>query len=342
MSTKKSASEEEIELGNLFLVIGKGFSKLFKFIGKIFTTLFNVFISLLLFIKKHILKLAITAVIGFVIGYLLEGRDVCYQSNLIVEPNFYSTQQLYNTIEGYNNLVKQKDSITIAKIFNLTIAEAKSLKSIKIEPVISKSDQIKIFNDFIIKVDTTTIRNVEFDKFINNLTIYDYTYHNIRVKSEQKDIFKNLEPIIINSITQNSFFNTLKKTYDDNFVITEHTLLNEQLQLDSLRKIYNNVLLKEADKPIGGTNIDLAQTSLKKEKELELFRINLDLNRRLTEAKEDKAQNDNIINVISSFSEIGSKESILKRTPFLFALGLTGLTFLILLLLKFNKFLNKF
>ena len=36
MSTAKNNNEEEVDLGSLFVIIGKGFKNLFNFIGSIF------------------------------------------------------------------------------------------------------------------------------------------------------------------------------------------------------------------------------------------------------------------------------------------------------------------
>ncbi len=59
MTKESQPKEEEIELGSLFIIIGKGFSNLFRFIGKIFKGFFHFFILLLLFLKDNLIKLAI-------------------------------------------------------------------------------------------------------------------------------------------------------------------------------------------------------------------------------------------------------------------------------------------
>jgi len=69
---KESQPKEEIELGSLFIIIGKGFSNLFNFIATFFKGIFHVLILLLLFIKTNIIKLAIAAVLGGFIGTFFE------------------------------------------------------------------------------------------------------------------------------------------------------------------------------------------------------------------------------------------------------------------------------
>ena len=45
MSTAKNNNEEEVDLGSLFVIIGKGFKNFFNFIGSIFKGIFHFLIS---------------------------------------------------------------------------------------------------------------------------------------------------------------------------------------------------------------------------------------------------------------------------------------------------------
>ncbi len=55
MSNKENTSEE-IDLGQLFSLIGNAFSRFFQFIGDIFKNLFHFIILFLQFIQKHFWK----------------------------------------------------------------------------------------------------------------------------------------------------------------------------------------------------------------------------------------------------------------------------------------------
>ena len=46
MATNQPNTDEEVDLGSLFVIIGKGFSKVFHFIGGIFKGIFHFFITL--------------------------------------------------------------------------------------------------------------------------------------------------------------------------------------------------------------------------------------------------------------------------------------------------------
>ena len=70
MSTNQKNNEEEIDLGSLFVIIGKGFSNFFNFIGNVFKAIFNFLIIILIFFKQHFIKIAIAALIGVVAGII--------------------------------------------------------------------------------------------------------------------------------------------------------------------------------------------------------------------------------------------------------------------------------
>ena len=74
MSVNNKQTEEEVDLGSLFVVIGNGFRKLFNFIWKVLTGLFHFLILILLFLKENSIKLAIAAVIGGGIHYYVRGK----------------------------------------------------------------------------------------------------------------------------------------------------------------------------------------------------------------------------------------------------------------------------
>ncbi|MDC6365149.1 hypothetical protein PP183_03640, partial [Muricauda sp. AC10] len=120
-------TSDEIDLGQLFQLIGRGFQKFFTFIGNIFKGFFHILILLLLFIQKNFIVLAIAIVVGGVSGYFLDNYlPEKYVSKMVVEPNFNSVQQLYNNIDFYNDLAEAEDSTALATALNITEHEAAS------------------------------------------------------------------------------------------------------------------------------------------------------------------------------------------------------------------------
>jgi len=345
MNTEKNQTnnkDEEVDLGKLFELIGRGFNNLFNFIWKIFKYLFQFLIVILLFLKRNFIILILSFIVGGIIGHFAEGKTRIYTSSLIVKPNFNSTHQLYKNIKYFDDLTRQKDTVQLAKMFNLTKAEASKLKSFKINPFLDYSTNLRTYNKFVSTSDSVFASKISFKEYIENKEDYDYPYQIISVDAVKSDIFFKLTKGITRLLEKNTYLVGLKNTKALN-IETEERLTNNNLeQADSLRQVYNKVKLTEAKKPFSGTNIDLAQGKDKASKELELFNIQNAYRQKLVDINNDKIENKNILNIISNFSNIGTKKSIIYRKPGEYAFLLFGLTLLGLLLVKLNKYLKNY
>lgn len=343
MSNDKNNNEEEIDLGSLFIIIGKGFSKLFRFIGNFFYKLFGLLVQFLLFLKSNLLKIGIGALVGAIVGFTLEIRnEPQYLGNLQVQPNFESTRQLYNNINYYNDLVKQEQFGLIAATFNINPEEAESLKKFEIVPVVNENDILTSYDELILSVDTLTVKSYSFQQFKDMFTDYDYKIHDINVQATKNNVFSKLDQTIIESITDNKYFENLKKINNENLSTTEKLIRKNLSQVDSLHNLYKKVLLEEAQKTSSGTNIDLGK-SVANSKELELFKTNRELNRDLKEVSENLTEKSEIINVISNFQPIGHEiKEIKKNKGFQFAVLGIVLVLLLIILIELNSFLDNY
>jgi len=345
MATKENQptpQDEEIDLGKLFQLIGRGFTKFYNFIASIFKALFHFLILILLFFRKHAIVLALSVIIGGVIGHFAENGNKKYSSSMTVNPNFNSTRQLYKNINYFDDLVNVEDTIQLARIFNIKTSEAASLKSFEIEPLITNMHKLSAYDYFVKNTDTLTLKNVDFKSFIDKLTPFDYRNQVITVEAVESTVFSKLTQGILNSLSTNNYLVRLKNTKKENLNTEENLAKINLQQVDSLRKVYAKVMIKEAEKPFSGTNIDMATGKEKTNKELELFNIQNSIKDQFTKINDEKTASKNIINVISNFSKVGTKESIIHRKPGEYAFGLFVLTLVVLLGLELNKFLKKY
>ena len=344
MSTNQNTNEEEVDLGSLFKIIGKGFSNFFNFIGNVFKGIFHGVIVSLLFLRSNIIKIGIAAIIGAGFGaYLESNKKDLYTSDLLVAPNFGSTRQLYDNINYYNELVQQRDTLTLSKTFSIDIASAGSLRNFSIETIKNEKDIINGYNDFILEVDTTTVKSYDYKEYKVSFSDYDYRVHKINVISERNDVFRDLGKVIISSIVKNDYFNRYKEISNDNLNKTDAILRQNLIQLDSLSDVYKNVLLQESKKQTSGTNIDLGSSSGNRIKELELYDTKADIIEDLEVITDKKIEKYEVINVISNFQSVGYKMKGVTKN-YVYLLGLLGvvIVILILLLLKLNAFLNNY
>lgn len=343
MSTKKQNNDEEVDLGSLFTVIGKGFKNFFNFIGNIFKGVFHRLILILLFLKLHILKFSVAVLIGGIVGFFLEiNKETKFSSNLIVKPNFESTQLLYENINYYNDLVKQQNTKHLASIFKIDTSKAAALRKFEITPLMNSNDIINAYDNFILEVDSLTVKSYDFDNFESSFTDFDYLVHNIEVQATVSDIFSELENTIINSIEKNTFFNKIKNLTKENLNTKDSILKANFIEVDSLRSVYMRAILEGAKNNSNGTNIDLGSKS-NITKENELFEIDRKIIYDLSQTYEDIATKSDVINIISNFKPEGSEiKGITKNLIFIMAVLGFSLTLFIILLFDLNKYLEDY
>lgn len=99
-SMKKQDSSDEIDLGQLFQLIGKGFDSLFKFILRVFV-----------YLKRNVLILIGLAAVGFAVGYgLNQIVSKRQKTDVIVKPQLESKNYLYDVIDEIQANIDAKDS----------------------------------------------------------------------------------------------------------------------------------------------------------------------------------------------------------------------------------------
>jgi hypothetical protein len=339
----KSNNEEEVDLGSLFVIIGKGFSNFFNFIGDIFKGIFHFLITILIFFRENSLKIGIAGFIGLIAGVFLEVKTPKkFESEMLLQPNFESTRQLYNNVNYYNDLVKQKDTISLQKIFNLDKKIAGSLQAFEIAPIITDRDIINTYNNLILSVDTLTIKSYDYAAFKNSFTIYDYKLHKLTVTAKENDVFEKLGDVLISSVVNNNYFKRLKKLTNESLNRTDSLYRQNLTQVDSLRKVYVEVMVAEAKKQTAGTNIDLGGEK-STTKELELFETNRKINADLRGVASQKATSYEVINILSSFQPIGTEiKGVTKNYAFLLTILGAGFMILFLLLRHLNNYLSAY
>lgn len=337
-------ASEEVDLGQLFKLIGKAFDRFFRFIASIFIGIFRIVILFLLFLQKHFIKLAIIGIVGLAIGiYMDMNKETSYVSKMVVEPNFNSVQQLYNNVDFFNELADAKDSTALAEALDISKKEASSLKKLLVESYADENQKIQLFDKFVTSLDTTTQKTLDMKSYLKNFNSLDARFHTISVIASDNSIAKKIQPSIINSISRNDYFNLQKNISDINIKLQDSIYKKQINEIDSLQLLYKRVMLKEADRSIDGTNINLGENGTKDNKELSLINKMDELKSSLVRLNEERANKSSILNVISDFPRKGVKEKgVLKSYKFLVPSILLGLTFFVLLLISLNNYLKNY
>jgi len=332
-------NNDEIDLGQLFKLIGQGISNFIKGIKSFFIGILNLFIQIALFLKKNFIKIAAITFLGLGFGFYKDyTNSTVYEATMQVEPNNGATQQLYNEVEALNNAIKQNNS-SIIKQLGLNTDD---FVYTEITPIVSNKIQLNIFNDFIKTLDTTTIKDVEYSRFVKELANTDYPKHNIILSTNNQLVFNKYQKVLFENVAKNSLLQARQKVSLETLNYKEEKLKKALRDIDSLRVIYNKVLLAEANKPNSGTKIITAKQDGKSNVELELYAKNNKIINELNYIAQQKANNKELIQVSSKFSSVGkAKKALLDRQFIKFGLIAFLFSIILILLFNFNSYLNK-
>jgi len=335
-SSISQTKEEDIDIGQLFLIIGKGFSNFFNFIISIFRTIGSWILGLVLFIRSNFKKLIIGAFVGTIIGgvYQYGIKSKKYESSMTVQPNFGSAVQLYKNIDYYQSLVDQEDFERLATSFKLSMQEAESITLIKVEPYSNDNQIILSYENFVSSLDTTTVKLINYKTFAKAQPVESFKYHIVTVTSEDKYVFSKLKTPIISSIIKNTYYDKVKTTALSNLISRKDALEGSMVELDSLMDLYKKVLLAESKKENSGTNIFMSNMA-SNNKEVFVFDKYMLMNQELIDVNKKLTEENEVINVVSSFNLIGMKVKGWYRNTII--LGFAGGFLLILFILSFKE-----
>jgi len=342
--TSKTQQEEEVDLGSLFVVIGKGIKNLFNYIGNILNSIFHYFILLLIFLKKHTVKLGLALLLGFIVGFVLHKLESrTYVSDMIVETNYESGIQLYKQIDYLNDLVKKKDSVSLSGSLNLNLNEASQINAIEVSAYQAEKHFYKAYDEYLQKTDTIYTKGFEFVDFKKRMAEYDLRYHQIKVSSKSKTVFANLSPSLI-SLVENDYYKNVRDLKVNELNQKLSVLHKNLIQIDSLRKTYKEVALKEAEKLSSSSTIEISKSEKdKNENDIELFKTSNEILNTISWTNEDLIRKNNIVNIISDFDKIGVPDkNITHKKYFRFAVLFGGLMLGWILLQQLNRYLEDY
>jgi uncharacterized membrane protein len=205
-ATSQNTDNQEIDL-----------SKISKKIGSFFENISSSIFRGFLFFKRNILWVGILFVLGVGIGLYLDKTTKVYDNEIIVCPNFGSTDYLYSKIDLISSKIKDNDTIFLKEVVGIN--EPKKLKSLEISPV---SDVYKFINsnDKNFELVKLMAEDGDIKKIVNEpLTSKNYPYHLITfVTNKQTSDEKTTQPIL-NYLNDSEYYKAIQKEYLNNIKV---------------------------------------------------------------------------------------------------------------------------
>ena len=342
----KNNPSEEIDLIQLFSFFESKIKGFFKLIFQVLKSVFDVFIAFLKILQKNAIKIGGAIIIAAIIGFAYDVyKPKLYSSKMMIKPMFDSKYQLFSNIDYYNALIGNGDLDKLSKEFEITKEEAANLSEFIMVPgPENENEKIRAYDEFIKSVDSSTAKMVNYEDFIDQMSVYNSSIYEITVKSKQQDIFEKLYPGFVKTF-ETPYSLDSKKKKDSIFNMKRGSLIKQLEDVDKLQKTYIEELSKKQDQKIttiGGTPVVIGDEQ-KTTKEFEAFQLSLKLRNQLTAIEQEAIEEDKLFEVISDFPAIGTVENeITQKMKFMFPIGAFVLSLLAIFGVRLNNFIKNY
>lgn len=189
-------------------------SQISRKIGDFFEGISNRIFRGILFLKRNILWVGILFVTGAGLGFYLDKTSKVYDHQIIVTPNFGSTDYLYAKIELIDSKIKEADTVFLKEVIGLK--NPKKLKGIEVTPIndVYKFVENKAQNFELIKLMS---EDGDIKKVINeSVTSKNYPYHLISFSTLGLTTDEKTVKPILDYINNSNYYKMIQKEYINN------------------------------------------------------------------------------------------------------------------------------
>ena len=226
-------NSDEIDLGQLFQLIKRGFNAIFRYILRVF-----------LYLKKNLLLLIGLVVIGLAIGYGLNKIiSKKYKTEVIVKPQIESKNYLYDVVNEIQSNIKSKDTLFFKSIgvddidFN-----GLNIEITRVAEVGNSESDLKYLELLQSFENTDAIADIVRAELQNKSSFN----HRISIYYKDAAFGKVFAEKIIKYINTNTYFNGLLEVYRENAIgrIKADELLLKQVD-EIIANYTNGLALKQ-------------------------------------------------------------------------------------------------
>lgn len=198
--------QDEIDLGYLFGKISGFFRSLVKLLYAVFS-----------FFIKYSIVIVVLIVVGVGIGYYLDRtKTEVYNNELILVPNFESTQYLYDKVEALNSKLRDGDIEFLEKTFGQNYSDLRGLEAEPIVDVFTYASESRETVDlFKILTDKQDI-----PEYVNDPQNFQYyKFQHVTIKIKGKEHSKEIVDKVISYFNDNDHFKQYQKVSPTEFTI---------------------------------------------------------------------------------------------------------------------------
>jgi hypothetical protein len=200
MSTKVPSNNEDQEVD--LILISKKINNFFQRINA------SIFRAIQFFVRNWIIVLVLI-VAGFGLGMFLDKTQKNYEHEIIVSPNFGSTDYLYAKVDLINSKINENDTVFLKEVVG--IQHPLNLKIIQVKPIADVYNFIKNkpenFELIKLMAEDGDIKRVLEDK----MTSKNYTYQTIILSTKKKTSEKELITPLLKYLNTSDYYSKIQK-----------------------------------------------------------------------------------------------------------------------------------
>lgn len=208
-------------------------SQISKKIGSFFEGISNKIFHLIIYIKKNIAVIGMLFLLGGVLGWYLDRTNKSYDNQIIVTPNFTSTDYLYSKINLINSKIKEGDTLFLKNVVG--IKDTKKFNKIAIEPI---TDIYRFIGSNPVNFEFVKLLAEDGDlkKIVDDkLTSKNYLFHNITFSTSKPTNNEATVQPILAFLNNSEYYKKVQKEYVGN-------IKNKMIENDSIISQINGVL----------------------------------------------------------------------------------------------------
>ncbi len=253
-------NQDEIDLGYLLTKI-----------SNIFKSIIGLIFSVISFFLKYIIIIVILIVVGVGIGYYFDSDKVgTYDNEVIVIPNFESTQYLYDKVDVLSSKLRDNDVMFLQETIGANYSE---LRKIEAEPIVdifnyvaSTRERVDLFKALTEKQDIPD--------YIKDPQNFQYNkYHHITITINGKEHSKEIVEAIEKYLNDNEHFSEYKEVGLKNTQFRIETSEKMIAQIDTILKATSLLEKNKNNSPAITVNDNSQLNDLFESKERLLFNL---------------------------------------------------------------------
>jgi hypothetical protein len=326
-------SDEELDLGQLFLGIGRAFKNLAQSILNGIAGMRSLFVTNLAF---FLLVMGSGVALALAYSTLIKKRH--YTSSMIISCRYLNMRIVGNAMEKLNLLCEEKDRQGLSQVLGIDVNAALNIRGFDARSFVSETDRMEV------EVLKTQLNHVAPDKkelvakVIEKIEIENSQSFQIDVSVFQADVVKALDSALVFYFKGNEFVAKRIHRNQESLLERKTKLVGESKKLDSLKSVlYANFQTMSKQTRAGSNNVILSDKYLTDP--LKVFEEDLDLNNEIRSIDDQLTIRPDfeVVDRLTTFKEPSD-----LSLPVFLALSLmvsVALGYILIGLWKFNKYL---